>query len=32
VGNDDPGISRESIAALAKLTKPVQLTVFVTQS
>lgn len=31
VGNDDPGISRESAAALAKLTKPVQLTVFVTQ-
>ena len=31
VGNDDPGISPESVARLAKLTKPVQLTVFVTQ-
>ena len=32
VGNDDPGVSRETAAALAKLTKPVQLSVFVTQS
>ena len=32
VGNDEPGISRETAAALAKLTKPVQLSVFVTQS
>ncbi|HEY5998077.1 MAG TPA: hypothetical protein VI078_02080 [bacterium] len=32
VGNDDPGISTESVAALAKLKKPVQLSVFVTQS
>jgi len=31
VGNDDPGISAESVAKLATLTKPVQLTVFVTQ-
>ena len=31
VANDDPGISRESVAALAALKKPVQLTVFVTQ-
>jgi hypothetical protein len=31
VGDGDPGVSRESVAALAKLTKPVQLTVFVTQ-
>ena len=31
VGNDDPGISGESIAMLAKLKKPVQLSVFVTQ-
>jgi len=30
VGDDNPGVSRESIAALAKLTKPVQLSVFVT--
>jgi alkyl hydroperoxide reductase subunit AhpF len=32
VGDDNPGISRESAAQLAKLTKPVQLSVFVTQS
>jgi len=32
VGDDNPGVSRESAALLAKLTKPVQLTVFVTQS
>jgi hypothetical protein len=32
VGTGDPGISPESVAKLAKLTKPVQLTVFVTQS
>jgi hypothetical protein len=32
VGNDDPGVSRETAAALARLTKPVQLSVFVTQS
>ena len=32
VGNDDPGISPESVAQLAKLTKPVQLSVFVTQT
>jgi hypothetical protein len=32
VGNDDPGISPESVAKLAKLAKPVQLSVFVTQS
>jgi len=32
VGDDNPGISRESAALLAKLAKPVQLTVFVTQS
>ena len=32
VGNDDPGVSRETAAGLAKLTKPVQLSVFVTQS
>ena len=32
VGDDNPGISRESAALLAKLTKPVQLSVFVTQS
>jgi hypothetical protein len=31
VANDDPGISPESVAMLAKLTKPVQLSVFVTQ-
>ena len=31
VANDDPGISRESVAMLAQLKKPVQLTVFVTQ-
>jgi hypothetical protein len=31
VGNDDPGISGESVAMLAKLKKPVQLSVFVTQ-
>ena len=31
VGDDIPGISPESTVALAKLTKPVQLTVFVTQ-
>ena len=32
VGDDNPGISPESAAQLAKLTKPVQLSVFVTQS
>jgi hypothetical protein len=32
VGDDNPGISPESVANLAKLTKPVQLSVFVTQS
>ncbi len=32
VGNDDPGVSPETAAQLAKLTKPVQLSVFVTQS
>ena len=32
VGDDNPGISAESTAQLAKLTKPVQLSVFVTQS
>jgi alkyl hydroperoxide reductase subunit AhpF len=32
VGNDAPGISPESVVKLAKLTKPVQLSVFVTQS
>ena len=32
VGDDNPGISPESAARLAKLTKPVQLSVFVTQS
>ena len=32
VGDDNPGISRESAAMLAKLAKPVQLSVFVTQS
>jgi alkyl hydroperoxide reductase subunit AhpF len=31
VANDDPGISRESVAMLAQLKKPVQLSVFVTQ-
>ena len=31
VANDDPGISAESVAMLAKLKKPVQLSVFVTQ-
>ncbi len=31
VANDDPGISRESVAMLARLKKPVQLSVFVTQ-
>jgi hypothetical protein len=31
VGDDEPGISAESVAMLAKLTKPVQLSVFVTQ-
>jgi hypothetical protein len=31
VGDDNPGVSRESVVALAKLTKPVQLSVFVTQ-
>ena len=31
VGDDKPGISGESVAALAKLTKPVQISVFVTQ-
>lgn len=30
-GNDDPELSRETVAALAALRKPVQLTVFVTQ-
>jgi hypothetical protein len=32
VGDDNAGISRESAAQLAKLAKPVQLSVFVTQS
>jgi len=32
VGDDNPGVSEESALLLAKLTKPVQLTVFVTQS
>jgi hypothetical protein len=32
LGDDAPGVSRETAAALAKLTKPVQLSVFVTQS
>jgi len=32
VGDDNPGVSQESAALLAKLTKPVQLSVFVTQS
>ncbi len=32
VGDDNPGVSGESATLLAKLTKPVQLTVFVTQS
>jgi alkyl hydroperoxide reductase subunit AhpF len=32
VGDDNSGISAESVAKLAKLTKPVQLSVFVTQS
>jgi hypothetical protein len=32
VGDDNPGVSPETVAALAKLTKPVQLSVFVTQS
>jgi hypothetical protein len=32
VGDDTPGISAESAAKLATLTKPVQLSVFVTQS
>jgi hypothetical protein len=32
VGDDNPGISPESAVRLAKLTKPVQLSVFVTQS
>ena len=32
VGDDNPGISQESAAQLAKLTKPVQLSVFVTQA
>ena len=32
LGDDNPGISPESAARLAKLTKPVQLSVFVTQS
>ncbi|HWR98287.1 MAG TPA: hypothetical protein VN317_07660 [Candidatus Methanoperedens sp.] len=31
VGNDEPGISSESVAMLAQLKKPVQLSVFVTQ-
>ena len=31
VANDDPGVSAESVAMLAKLKKPVQLSVFVTQ-
>lgn len=31
VGDDNPGVSPQSVAALAKLAKPVQLTVFVTQ-
>jgi hypothetical protein len=32
VGDDNPGVTPESAARLAKLTKPVQLSVFVTQS
>jgi len=32
VGDDNPGVSKETAAALAKLAKPVQLSVFVTQS
>ena len=32
VGDDNPGISTESAAKLAKLAKPVQLSVFVTQA
>jgi alkyl hydroperoxide reductase subunit AhpF len=32
VADDNPGISAESAAKLAKLTKPVQITVFVTQT
>lgn len=31
VANDDPGLSGETVAMLAKLKKPVQLSVFVTQ-
>jgi alkyl hydroperoxide reductase subunit AhpF len=31
VANNEPGIGGETVAALAKLTKPVQLSVFVTQ-
>jgi alkyl hydroperoxide reductase subunit AhpF len=31
VGNADPGLAPETVAALGKLQKPVQLTVFVTQ-
>jgi len=32
VGDDNSGVSPESAAKLAKLTRPVQLSVFVTQS
>ena len=32
VGDDNAGVSPETAALLAKLTKPVQLSVFVTQS
>ena len=32
VGDDNPGVSQESAAMLAKLAKPVQLSVFVTQA
>jgi alkyl hydroperoxide reductase subunit AhpF len=32
VGDDNPGVSRETVAQLAKLAKPVQISVFVTQS
>jgi len=32
VGDDNPGVSQESAARLTKLTKPVQISVFVTQS
>jgi hypothetical protein len=32
VANGDPGLAPETVAALAKLTKPVQLSVFITQT